>query len=417
MMGNETTLLAPAEFDTEADAYAFLERLRWGDDGPTECPHCGSEKGAWFLKPKDPEGRISKGGSSARSQRRVWKCRENSCRRQFSVLTNTVLHATKMPVRVWVGAVMELCLDPVGVSARDIANRWDVTEKSAWAMLNRIQDALAEPGVADPALGSNTPVWLEMSTGQRSSVEQERARRDRSAAEVLEARRRLENRAADRVQRAVQRARLEAKGEREESDVEGALVEAFDQHVTSTKAPHAGHSSPSEQGRDSQSGVATKGPNEASKRPSTLQPDADDVRTREPRPAAAASATTSTEEQQTPTSGSRGNDPAEKPANRSQAPVDNSPIVEPTGREPSNIPDAVSNPGLSPLRVRKRREQAETSGQKRPKKQRVQEAVTSLDAGSLGVGWLDRPEDEPAIIEAPELGPAWISAPDDMSNE
>jgi hypothetical protein len=100
-----------------------------------------------------------------------------------------VLHATKMPVRVWVGAVMELCLDPVGVSARDIANRWDVTEKSAWAMLNRIQDALAETGVADPALGSNTPVWLEMSTGQRSSVEQERARRDRSAAEVLEARR------------------------------------------------------------------------------------------------------------------------------------------------------------------------------------------------------------------------------------
>ncbi|MDB4103016.1 transposase [Acidimicrobiales bacterium] len=55
-MGNEVMPSAPADLETEADAYALLERLRWGDDGPTECPHCGSEKGAWFLKPKDPEG-------------------------------------------------------------------------------------------------------------------------------------------------------------------------------------------------------------------------------------------------------------------------------------------------------------------------------------------------------------------------
>lgn len=149
---------------TEARAYELLEQLRWGNDGPTECPHCGSTKGAWYLKPKDPAGRKSKGGSKSRSSRRVWKCRETSCRRQFSVLNNTVMHGTKMPVQTWVSVVIELCSNPSGASAREIAAQWGISERSAWTMLNRLKDALAHPERAGADLSSNAPIWLEIAT-------------------------------------------------------------------------------------------------------------------------------------------------------------------------------------------------------------------------------------------------------------
>gem|GEM_PF-7111445 len=73
---------------TEAEAYEFLEEMRWGTDGPKACPHCGSIKGAYFLKPKDGTSRKTRTGNS--SHRRVWKCKD--CRKQFSVLTNTPFH-------------------------------------------------------------------------------------------------------------------------------------------------------------------------------------------------------------------------------------------------------------------------------------------------------------------------------------
>ena len=210
MLRNETLSSAPVAPETEAEAYAFLEQLRWGNDGPTECPHCGSEKGAWYLKPKDPEGRKSKGGSAARSQRRVWKCSENSCRRQFSALTNTVLQATKMPVRAWVGTIFDLCDDPSGVSARDIAARWDVTEKSAWAMLNRIQDALTQSNVDGAFLDLTTPLWFEVSAELQALIDQQK--RDQGDAEIqaASAKKKADGEASERIERDVQRALSEA---------------------------------------------------------------------------------------------------------------------------------------------------------------------------------------------------------------
>ena len=346
---------------------------------------------------------------------------------------------------------MELCLDPAGVSARDIANRWDVTEKSAWAMLNRIQDALVEPKVGDAALASNAPVWFELPSGQRSRMEQDRARRDRSAAEALEARRRIEDGAAERVQRAVERARFEAKSDREKSDVEGAFVATLGEPVTSTKAPITARSTPSEEkrdlpsgggrkmaeeDRDSQSGVAAKGPSEAPEVPSVPERNEDEARTSSPTPAAiakvraarhstadgavvpprtgmhrsVASANESTRKRQTRATSSGGTHPAEKPTDRSQVPVDNSPGSALTERVSSNVPD-------TRLTVKKTHEQVRPSVQRSDEQQRVREPVVSFDEGSLGGGWLGRPDDQSTTFEAPELGPAWISAPADVPNE
>src|SRR5687768_359756 len=102
-------VMEPFDFSTlmervtdEASAYEFLEELRWG--GKPVCPHCGSIGQHYFLNAQG-EGRKTRTGKV--SQRRVWACRD--CRRQFSVLTGTVMHGTKVKVKTWVFVIFEMC--------------------------------------------------------------------------------------------------------------------------------------------------------------------------------------------------------------------------------------------------------------------------------------------------------------------
>lgn len=83
-----------------ADAYLLLERLRW-NGAPDRCPHCGTPARCYYLSPAHGSSRRTRSG--ARSQRRVWKC--GACRRQFSVLTGTVLQGTKIDLWAWITSV------------------------------------------------------------------------------------------------------------------------------------------------------------------------------------------------------------------------------------------------------------------------------------------------------------------------
>ena len=96
----------------------------------------------YFLTPKDgTEGRKTRTGSN--TQRRVWKC--GDCRKQFSVLTGTIFHGTKISIRTWLFVVFEMCASKNGVSAREIERKYDITAKTAWFMLHRIREAM-KPG-------------------------------------------------------------------------------------------------------------------------------------------------------------------------------------------------------------------------------------------------------------------------------
>ena len=127
---------------TEADAYEYLERLRWGDQ--PVCPHCGSDRKAYFLKPANGESRKTRTGS--RSQRRVWKCAD--CRKQFSVLTGTIFHGTKIEVRKWVLVMFEMASNRNGMSAREIQRKYDLTAEAAWFMAHRLREAMKREPVA-----------------------------------------------------------------------------------------------------------------------------------------------------------------------------------------------------------------------------------------------------------------------------
>jgi transposase-like protein len=136
---------------TEEAAYLLMEDLRWSETGVV-CSHCGSLAKHYFLKPRDPRGRMTRTGSF--SQRRVWKCKD--CRKQFSVTTGTIFHGTKIPLQTWLFVVFEMCASKNGVAAREIERKYDVTPKSAWFMVHRIREAMKR----DPLAGllANTTV-------------------------------------------------------------------------------------------------------------------------------------------------------------------------------------------------------------------------------------------------------------------
>jgi len=123
------------KIQTEADAYEFMERLRW--NGIPVCPHCGAER-AYFLNPANGVSRKTRTGAG--SQRRVWKCAV--CRRQFSVLTGTIFHGSKVALRTWLFVVFEMCANKNGIAAREIERKYDVTPKTAWFMVHRIREAM-----------------------------------------------------------------------------------------------------------------------------------------------------------------------------------------------------------------------------------------------------------------------------------
>jgi transposase-like protein len=124
---------------TEASAYEFLEERRWR--GQPSCPHCGFIGAHVYLRPANGMSRRTNRGKY--SERRVWKCR--SCKRQFSVITGTVMHGTHVPIRTWVLVAYEVAADGHGPTERDVARRYGLSTKSAHFLLRRIRDDLGRP--------------------------------------------------------------------------------------------------------------------------------------------------------------------------------------------------------------------------------------------------------------------------------
>ena len=159
------------EVTTEAEAYLYLERLRWADG--VVCPHCGGTGRCFYLNPDNGVSRKTRTGS--RSQRRVWKC--GDCRRQFSVLTGTIFHGTKISVRTWLMVIFEMCSAKNGISAREIERKYELTAKTAWFMCHRIREAMKRQPLA--GLLSGTVASDETWVGGKPSNQSKKQRAPR----------------------------------------------------------------------------------------------------------------------------------------------------------------------------------------------------------------------------------------------
>ncbi len=110
-------------FVTETACIEYLESLRW-PDGPI-CPRCGKE-------------------AYALNSRRIYKC--GSCLRQFSIRTGTLFDSSRIPLQKWFLALFLLPLyRRGGPSSVQLADRLDITQKSAWFMLQRAEFLGLEP--------------------------------------------------------------------------------------------------------------------------------------------------------------------------------------------------------------------------------------------------------------------------------
>jgi transposase-like protein len=157
---------------TEADAYKLLESLRWSNGTPEACPHCGvTDAKFYFLNPQDgTTGRATRTG--ANTQRRVWKC--SACRKQFSVLTNTIFHGTKVSIRTWLFVIFEVCSAKNSVAAREIERKYSLTPKTAWFMLHRIREAMKREPLAGLLEGTLIvdETWIGGKPGNRHASAQ-----------------------------------------------------------------------------------------------------------------------------------------------------------------------------------------------------------------------------------------------------
>lgn len=107
-------------FPTEQACLDYLESVRWPAD--RACPHCGSLKNYKFTSGK------------------LFKC--GDCKKQFSVKVGTIFTDSHVPLQDWFLAVYLLTSQKKGISSIRLAEYLNITQKTAWFMLQRIRYAM-----------------------------------------------------------------------------------------------------------------------------------------------------------------------------------------------------------------------------------------------------------------------------------
>ncbi len=107
--------------DTAAERY--LAEARW-PDGP-RCPHGGCDSAnILIVKSRKPQ---------------PYRCR--TCRKHFSVRTNTPMHASNLGFRVWLLAMYLMVTNLKGTSSMKLHRDLGVTYRTAWHLSHRIREA------------------------------------------------------------------------------------------------------------------------------------------------------------------------------------------------------------------------------------------------------------------------------------
>jgi transposase-like protein len=119
-----TTLLEASRYFADLDvATDFVAQLRWSD-GPV-CPVCGGTEHSYL------------------TTRRVWKCKNKECRKQFSVKVGTIFEDSAIPLDKWLVSIWLIANAKNGISSHELGRSVGLTQKSAWFVLHRIRLAMS----------------------------------------------------------------------------------------------------------------------------------------------------------------------------------------------------------------------------------------------------------------------------------
>ena len=102
---------------------------------------------AWFVEQRWPDGVGCPGCNSKniqyRTTRKPQPFRCNGCRKDFSVKSDTIMHASKLPLKAWGMALYLLVTNLKGVSSMKLHRDLGITQKTAWHLAHRIRKAWA----------------------------------------------------------------------------------------------------------------------------------------------------------------------------------------------------------------------------------------------------------------------------------
>lgn len=73
------------------------------------------------------------------SEKNRYMCAQTHCRLKFSITVGTIFENTKVPLRVWFGAIWLMTNHAEGIASTTLARALKVTQKSAWLMMNRLR--------------------------------------------------------------------------------------------------------------------------------------------------------------------------------------------------------------------------------------------------------------------------------------
>lgn len=117
------TLQEAIKFFADADTcVTFMAQLRW-PEGVT-CPDCNGKAVSYL------------------TTRRMWKCMNKACHKQFSVKRGTIMEDSAIGLDKWLAAIWLIANAKNGVSSYEIHRALGVTQKSAWFLLHRIRLAM-----------------------------------------------------------------------------------------------------------------------------------------------------------------------------------------------------------------------------------------------------------------------------------
>ena len=134
-------------FHNEQTCIDTLAEARWGDD--VICPICGEHHCT-----KRTDGRF--------------RC--NKCKHNFSCKVGTIFESSNLPLSKWFIAMYLVSSHKKGVSSHQLARDCEVTQKTAWYMLQKIRTLFAQ----DDAVALDGDVEMdEMYLGGREANKHE----------------------------------------------------------------------------------------------------------------------------------------------------------------------------------------------------------------------------------------------------
>jgi transposase-like protein len=124
---------AAKHFHDEEEARVWFEAARW--DNKPSCPHCGNEKHYTTKKVG------------------VYRCGTKGCRKDFTVMTGTVMERSHAKLTQWAVAFYLGASSKKGFSAHQLHRALGCEYNTAWFLHHRVMEAMRRGGLGLPPMG------------------------------------------------------------------------------------------------------------------------------------------------------------------------------------------------------------------------------------------------------------------------